>query len=209
MVYRVWLSIVTHTRLLASLGNDKQRYFLMPYKKFALLKRHLLDAPVWNKRHNREFQISTATNMGILPTRLQSIFLACYFAMNIAFCLIHIHWDQKYRLVAIEVRHRSGILSVVNMIPLFLMATRNSPLIYWLDMSYDSFNLLHRWFGRIAIFEALIHTLAWLFSTSKIDGWDEVAKLSGNEAMVSWGWAVSTSFIFHCLSRSFPAADSS
>lgn len=193
--YRLWIVIVGHTRLLSCLGDDKQRYFLMPYQKYAKLKKYLLDAPVWSKRHNREFQLSNAMNMGILPTRFQFIFLVLYLGTNIVFCLTRIHWELQYRLVAIEVRHRSGILAVVNMIPLFLMATRNSPLIYWLDMSYDTFNLLHRWFGRIVIFESLIHTLAWLFSTSKISGWKEVARSSSDDAMVTWGWVATAAMV--------------
>lgn len=86
--YRLWIVIVGHTRLLSCLANDKQRYFLMPYQKFAKLKKHLLDAPVWSKRHNREFQLSGAMNMGILPTRFQFIFLVLYLGTNLS--LIHI-----------------------------------------------------------------------------------------------------------------------
>ncbi len=200
--WRITIVSVKYVRLLTCLTNDKQRYFLAPYRKYATLKKHFLDAPIGSKRHNREFQLSTAVNMGMLPTRFQFIFLVLYLATNLIFCVIRIHWDQPYRIVAIEVRHRTGILAVVNMVPLFLMATRNSPFIYWLDMSFQTFNLFHRWFGRIVVFESLVHTLAWLFSTSKIEGWQEVAKQTTGTPMVTWGWVVSTSLaLFDCLKR--------
>lgn len=186
--WRVLIVSVKYVRLLSCLTNDKQLYFLRPYQKYASLKKHLLDAPVLSKRHNHEFMIGEKWSMGMVPTRLQSIVLLLYFGTNIVFCLSKIHWDQQYRVVAIEVRHRTGILAVVNMIPLFLMSTRNSPFIYWLDMSFQQFNLLHRWIGRVVIFETLIHTLAYVFSTAKIEGWNEVKRATTEDAMVTWGW---------------------
>lgn len=190
--WRILIVSVRYVRLLTCLANDKQRYFTAPYQKYASLKKHLLYAPIFHKRHNREFQLSTAVNMGVLPTRFQLLFLIAYFAANIAFCVTRIHWTESAHVVAIEVRHRSGILAVVNMVPLFAMSTRNSPLIYWLDMSFDSFNLLHRWFGRIVVLETLLHTLAWLVSTARADGWTDVASLINTDAQVTWGVVVST-----------------
>ena len=55
-------------------------------------------------------------------------------------------------------------------VPLFLLAGRNNPLIPLLNISFDTYNLIHRWFGRIVILEALAHTLAhygkngWVFT---------------------------------------------
>ncbi|KFY32050.1 hypothetical protein V493_00565 [Pseudogymnoascus sp. VKM F-4281 (FW-2241)] len=185
--WRVLIVSVRYVRLLACLTDDKQRYFSTPYKTYASLKKHLIYAPIFRKRHNREIQLSTAINMGVLPTRFQLLFLTAYLASNTAFCVIGIHWDQPYQTVVIEVRRRSGILAVVNMVPLFVMATRNNPLIYWLDMSFDTFNLLHRWFGRIVVLETLLHSLAWLVSTAKLDGWADVANVLTTDPQVTWG----------------------
>ena len=85
-----------------------------------------------------------------------------YVAMNIAFCVISIHWSGGN--VATEIRNRTGVLSVMNMLPLFLLAGRNNPLIKLLDISFDTYNLLHRWIGRIAVLEAVSHTAAWMAS---------------------------------------------
>ena len=46
-------------------------------------------------------------------------------------------------------------------VPLFLLAGRNNPLIPLLNISFDTYNLIHRWFGRIVILEAVAHTLAY------------------------------------------------
>jgi len=46
------------------------------------------------------------------------------------------------------------------MVPLFVLAGRNNPLIVWLRISFDTYNLIHRWLGRIVILEAVAHSLA-------------------------------------------------
>jgi hypothetical protein len=51
------------------------------------------------------------------------------------------------------------------------MAGRNNPLIKLLGITFDTFNLLHRWFGRIVLLEALAHTFAYLASSAATKGW--------------------------------------
>jgi hypothetical protein len=50
------------------------------------------------------------------------------------------------------------------------MAGRNNPLISLLGMSFDQFNLLHRWLGRIVVLEALAHTVAHLAKNTVTKG---------------------------------------
>ena len=105
--------------------------------------------------------------MGTLPTRFQSIFLALVLGMNVAFCVVDIPYDQPMAKMAPVLRNRTGSLAVVNLIPLVLMASRNNPLIRMLNISFDNFNLMHRWFGRIVVVESIVHTLA--FVVPKVD----------------------------------------
>ncbi|KAF7539864.1 hypothetical protein G7Z17_g12311 [Cylindrodendrum hubeiense] len=147
-------------RKVACLNNDRQRYFAIPSSTLASVKRHVLYAPIFRKRHNREIQLSSAVNIGTLPTRFQLLFLTSYFATNVVFCVIDIPFAQTNEIAAAGLRNRAGVLSVLNMIPLFLLAGRNNPLIPLLGISFDTYNLIHRWFGRIVILEALVHTLA-------------------------------------------------
>jgi predicted ferric reductase len=147
-------------RTVVSLGNNTQQYFALASPRLEAFKTHILWAPVMRKRHNREIQLSTAINIGTLPTRLQLLFLIGYLATNVGFCVIHIPFAESFDMAAAQLRSRSGTLCVVNMIALFLMAGRNNPLLPTLAISFDTFNLLHRWFGRIVTLEALTHVIA-------------------------------------------------
>jgi hypothetical protein len=48
------------------------------------------------------------------------------------------------------------------MVPLFLLAGRNNPFITFCGISFDTFNLIHRWFGRIVVLEAIAHSIAFI-----------------------------------------------
>ncbi|KAI1137454.1 ferric reductase like transmembrane component-domain-containing protein [Hypoxylon sp. FL0543] len=127
------------------------------------LKRNIIYAPLWKKRHNREFKLSSAVSIGTLPSRLHFVILGIYLISNIAY-MFYEDWSQenKYSLAA-EIRGRSGTLAVVNMVPLIILAGRNNPLISILRVSFDTYNLLHRWMGRMVVIEAIIHTAAWAY----------------------------------------------
>jgi hypothetical protein len=71
------------------------------------------------------------------------------------------------------------------------MASRNNPLISWIGMPFDTFNLLHRWFGRIVVLESLAHTIAWGVSTFKTGGWAAIEKSLTTDHMVMYGFIVS------------------
>ena len=175
LVYRWGLVLLRHVRRLSNLNHgtssdSKQRYFTIPDDNYSKVKRDLITAPLWKKRHNREFKLSAAANMGVLPGRLQTLFLLGYLAMQMAFCCITIEWGNP-ELWYDDARNRSGVLSVMNMIPLFLLAGRNNPLIFLLGISFDTYNLIHRWIGRIVVFEAVVHTAIWMGGKTYESGW--------------------------------------
>jgi hypothetical protein len=191
MIWRVVLESVRYVRTLTCLNNHTQRYFIKPSSSFASFKENILYAPIFRKRHNREFQISSAVNIGTLPTRLQLLFLLGYLATNVAFCVVSIHWDQSFATVAKELRNRSGVLAMVNMVPLFILAARNNPFITWMNISYDTFNLLHRWFGRIVVLQSIVHTVAWMATIVNQSGWSAVADSFRTDPMILFGLIVS------------------
>ena len=201
VAWRVISESVKYVRTLSCLNNSTQRYFSKPSESFATFKEYLLYAPIFRKRHNREFQLSTAVNIGTLPTRLQFLFLIAYFGTNIAFCVTSIDWDQNFATVSEEIRNRSGILAVVNLVPLFIMSARNNPLIIWLNMSYDTFNLLHRWFGRIVVLEIMVHMGAWVAGTVHKSGWSSVTASVRTSQMLMFGFIVSPSNNFRTIPR--------
>ncbi|KAI9847423.1 MAG: hypothetical protein M1838_000918 [Thelocarpon superellum] len=179
-----WLQMgVAHVRHLFSLTatHDQQRYWMRDHTTiWPRLKEHLLYAPLWKKRHNREMQLSSAINMGTLPSRLHTILLLLYIFSNVAYTLILDYRGQTKSALIAEVRGRAGVLAVVNMIPLFILAGRNNPLIKMLRVSFDTYNLLHRWMGRIVVLEAIVHMFAWGANQVSADGWSSIgAAISG------------------------------
>ena len=83
------------------------------------------------------------------------------------------------------------IVTKSQQVPLFIMAARNNPLIKWLNLSFDTFNLLHRWFGRIVVLEALAHAISWAASTVSTGGWSAVQKAITTNPMEMYGFIVS------------------
>ncbi|PNY29087.1 Ferric/cupric reductase transmembrane component 2 [Tolypocladium capitatum] len=155
-----------------SVPREKQGYWkVSQWGWMPSLKKHLIYAPLFRKRHNREFRLSSAVNVGTLPSRLHSILLFFYLASNIGYMLA-LNWalENKFALCA-ELRGRSGTLAIVNMVPLIIMAGRNNPLIPLLKISFDTYNLLHRWMGRIVVFEAVVHTVSWAIPAVADQGW--------------------------------------
>jgi predicted ferric reductase len=137
------------------------------------LKSYFLYAPLWKKRHNREMRLSAAINMGTLPSRFHTTILLLYMISNLAYCCVLDYSKPKPEVIA-ELRGRTGVLALFNMIPLVILAGRNNPLIAILRVSFDTYNLLHRWMGRIVVVESLAHTLAWASNKVLSDGWEKL-----------------------------------
>ncbi|KAL9617222.1 MAG: hypothetical protein Q9160_007983 [Pyrenula sp. 1 TL-2023] len=67
------------------------------------------------------------------------------------------------------------------MVPLILLAGRNNPLVHLLKVSFDTFNLIHRWLGRLVALEALIHTFAWACNNIRAKGFSAaMGSIPGN-----------------------------
>jgi hypothetical protein len=162
LVYHLVFYIIRYVRTVTCIRNDSQRYFAIPNATYAWFKQHFLYAPIWHKRHNNEMRLSEATNFGTLPSLFQAVFLTAYLGANVALCVVSVNWGEERKKVLVQLRNRSGVLAVVNMVPLFVLAGRNNPLIPLLGISFDTFNLLHRWFGRVVVLESLCHTGAYL-----------------------------------------------
>ncbi|OTB08445.1 hypothetical protein M426DRAFT_51954 [Hypoxylon sp. CI-4A] len=195
IVWRITTALTKYIRTLTSLNNDTQQYFARGSSKFSWIKRNLLYSPLFSKRHNREFQLSSAVNVGTLPTRFQFLFLAGYFATNVAFCVVNIPFADSFTDACKQLRNRSGTLATVNMIPLFVMAGRNNPLISLLGMSFDTFNLLHRWFGRIVVLEAVCHTFAFWAASAQTSGWAGALNTTITKPFMLYGFVATIAFV--------------
>lgn len=190
LFYRLTRRLLRHVRRIANLNvgtssDSRQRYFSIPHDNWARLKRYFIVAPLWRKRHNREFKLSAAVNVGTLPSRLQMLALCSYLAINIAMSAVTIDWHKSGGAFYSQARNRTGVLATINMVPLFLLAGRNNPLISLLDISFDTMNLLHRWIGRIAVLEAVAHAAFWMA--------EDIAEADSASA----GWAAIGASIAH------------
>ncbi|KAF2457991.1 hypothetical protein BDY21DRAFT_285235 [Lineolata rhizophorae] len=176
--------------------HQSQRIWSMNlFPVWSMVKKHLVYAPLWKHRHNRELQLSKAVGLGTLPSRLHIILIISYVLANIGFCLA-IPWDGSRSSVTAALRGRSGHLATLNLIPTILFALRNNPMIWLLRVSYDTFNLLHRWVARIVIFESIMHVACWLANTYNAGSWDGVGDAIAGAVSYRWGLVGSIVFVF-------------
>ncbi|KAI5291661.1 hypothetical protein KEM54_002050 [Ascosphaera aggregata] len=175
LLLRVALRLNDHIRQLFTIGSDTQRFFIRPNLKFAWFKKNVMYAPIMKRRHNQEIRLSSAINVGTLPTRFQLLLLIGIIVMNVVLCVVTIPNSGPKASVPSLVINRSGTMALVNLMPLIIMAGRNNPLITILDIPFDTWNLLHRWFGRIVVLETLVHVGAWFFNKVNTSGWDAVS----------------------------------
>jgi len=178
-----------HQRHMAAMNlpAEHQRYWAENLTSWWKVKKHLLYAPLGKKRHNREYKLSPAINMGTLPSRLHTILLTLYLLSNLIYCIV-LDYNQpdKYSVIA-DLRGRSGVLAIVNMIPLVILAGRNNPLIPILQISFDTYNLIHRWMGRIVVYEAVIHTIAWAYVKHAATGWSGIGMAINTDPFIGYG----------------------
>ena len=206
-IYRIVVRSVRYIRILTCLNNENQQYFKSPNPIYSRMKRHLLDAPLFRRRHQRQLRMGPV-EMGTLPTRFQSLLLVGIIAMNVVLCAYGIEWNGPLITKLKHLRNRSGTLALVNMIPLVLMAGRNNPLIRLLDISYNTFNLMHRWFGRIVVALAVTHGTVEIISIVvggqmiHTPGWDSFKGTLKEVRFITFGFVVSHGWQFFSVQHS-------
>ena len=186
---RAWQLFIGHLRHVYCLTASRSQQNYWSYDRNAWLpwlKKHVIYAPLGKKRHNREIQLSKAHNYGTIPGRVHTAILVTYAVSNMVFCLYLDYTHETPRVLA-ELRGRSGMLAVWNMMALLLFAARNNPAIFLLEISFDTFNLFHRWLGRLVILQALTHVLAWYGAISIAKGPDGANKAFEGKAFLQYG----------------------
>lgn len=171
--YRNFFRFYAHTRHIASLGHTgSQKFFALSSPTLNSIKDHLLYAPLLHYRRATDIKFSKHINFGKIPSRFQSIFITLFIIFNIFACTWNIPWHDPQLEVLPILRNRTGTLAVTNLIPIVIMSTIKNPLILALDISYDTFNLLHRWLGRLAILQGIAHSLSFIIAkVQSKEGW--------------------------------------
>ncbi|GAQ34445.1 hypothetical protein AtubIFM55763_007137 [Aspergillus tubingensis] len=193
-VWKMWHRLASHMRRLASFNNEHQRYFIRPDSMLAKIHNHIVYAPLFRTRHNREFQLSRAVNMGTLPSRFHSFIVVGIIVMNVVLCVVTVPYGTEESTVAGLIRNRTGTMATVNLIPVVLMAGRNNPLITLLQVPFDTFNLIHRWLARIVVLEAIAHVFAFAIPEAQEAGWSLVGMLFGESSFMLSGLIAGCAF---------------
>ncbi|KAK1069286.1 hypothetical protein LTR33_010945, partial [Friedmanniomyces endolithicus] len=151
------------------------------------VKKNLLYAPLGKTRHNREVQLSKAISVGTLPSRFHTLLLGLYLATNVGYCLA-LTWrrENEFSVIA-QLRGRTGSLAAFNLIPTVLFALRNNPLIPITRVSYDTFNLLHRWCARVVVLETILHTICWAVNIYESGGMKQIHVSLATSTSYQWG----------------------
>ncbi|KAF6823117.1 ferric reductase [Colletotrichum musicola] len=147
-------------------------------------KQHFLYAPLFALRRARRLHV-----FGTLPTRTQAAFLLFYAASNIAYMFAVNFGNRNIYALLAEIRGRTGTLAVANMAPLVMLVGRNNPVTTWMRLKYDDCIMLHRWIGRIIIFEALLHGTAWAVVHTANKGWSSLWKEILYDRFIASGFA--------------------
>ena len=125
----------------------------------------MLDQPLWGRRHRQP----VAGNLGLMPTRGQSIVIGYILIINVLLlCLplrtlqpnmrMESHHMQRVQVIG----DRAGVLAFALYVALFLFSARNNILIWLTGWSHGTFLLLHRWVAYACIFQTVMHSVLLL-----------------------------------------------
>lgn len=200
LLVRLWHRGSMHFRMLVGMALDRDSRQQACFRNHGngwwwKFKKHVLYAPLGKVRHNNEIKLSSVLSMGCVPSRFHSILLLLLWLSNIGYCLALSYSEENGYAIIAELRGRSGVLAVINMIALVLLAGRNNPLIPLLQISFDTYNLIHRWIGRIVVVESVVHTLCWAFVKHKAVGWSGLFDQLAIDPFAYWGLVGTISMI--------------
>ena len=107
-------------------------------------------------------------HIGYVPGRTLSIFICIYVVLNVIFSSVSFRnfwpntWFVSTQFEMCEyVGNRTGTLSLVNLSIAILFAGRNNILIAITGWSQTAFLTLHRWAARVAVLQAVVHSIAY------------------------------------------------
>ena len=179
LVHRLANTVHRYLRTIACVQNEKQSYFKQPAPIWAKIKQHIIYAPLFRVRHHREIFLMKIWPLGTLPGRFQSFFLAGLIAMNVTLSLIGLPFQAGISSATFltALQNRTGTVAVTNLLPLAQFVDKGNPLIGILDISYDAWNMAHRWLGRIIVAEVVTHSTAYILRQVWYNGgWAALAK---------------------------------
>ena len=145
-------------------------------------RKYLTEPALIGNLHLRKFPF----RLGYIPSRIMTLLIICFIGLNAALTLLTYPTDKKVDtwFVSTSMRdtsflaNRIGILSFANMALLLLFSGRNSPILYITQAGRSDIIAFHRWLGRIATLEAVVHVALYSSATSE-DGVGMFTKAAG------------------------------
>ncbi|KAH7020980.1 ferric reductase like transmembrane component-domain-containing protein [Microdochium trichocladiopsis] len=137
------------------------------------IKRYITIPATFGQKSSQSFGWYT------VPPRVQTLTLATFVVMNIAFCC-HGYWvfpgnmywadtrTQWLRYVA----DRTGIISFANFPLIWLFGMRNNLLMWLTGWDFGTYNNFHRWVARVSTVQAIVHSVAYTIQVFDSSGWD-------------------------------------
>ncbi|KAK5430803.1 hypothetical protein LTR34_005362 [Exophiala xenobiotica] len=173
LVYRISQSATVYMRFLVSINGagGARHYFSSGSPSTSFLKARLLYAPIFRNRKARELALGRWIVLGCLPTRIEAAIILIFIAANGFYLTWKLPWTKSNAEVLKASANRAGTLCVANLLPIMVLSSMRNPLISLLNISYATFNMMHRWVGRLAFLQALAHTTCWLIVKVESKGW--------------------------------------
>ncbi|KAI2780436.1 ferric reductase like transmembrane component-domain-containing protein [Daldinia loculata] len=132
-----------------------------------------------------------AAVIGDPPTRGQALFIGYLILLNIFLSAFkydthpdgfHYWWNDGPDEIMGDLANRLGVLSFANFALLVLYSSRNNILLWLTNWQHSTFVLLHRWVARIAVLEAILHSLIFLRD------WIQENRLATDQVLPYWWW---------------------
>ncbi|AOW01632.1 ferric reductase NAD binding domain-domain-containing protein [Yarrowia lipolytica] len=139
-----------------------------------ILRRQLSLPATFGYKHSQPLQTMWGFVSWCCPTRVQSLVILAYLAMCLILCCVSYEamdsttrWKKRSTQIQRYIGDRTGIMAFTQLPILFLFAGRNNFLIYLTGWSYSTFNVYHRWIGRVMVTLAFVHSVAFTINSLK------------------------------------------
>lgn len=140
---------------------------------------------------HRWFKPPLAAVIGDPPTRGQALFISYLIVLNVILSAVGIKpypesygffWKNGPDMVKGLLANRFGVLAFANFVVLILFSSRNNVLLWVTDWQPSTFVLLHRWVGRIAIPQTILHSIVFL------NDWITTGMVVTDQVLPYWWW---------------------
>ncbi|OAA59462.1 ferric-chelate reductase (Fre2) [Cordyceps fumosorosea ARSEF 2679] len=167
--------------------------FLTPLTRspsWAWINAMLVYPPLFGSRHRQPVG-ARVLGGGYVPSRGQSLYIAIIVALNAVLLVVPYTRLQPQSTFATTreqeistIGCRAGLMAMGNAVVLVVFAGRNNPLLALTGWNYDTYLLLHRVFGYLAILHTVVHSVLLLVYYTVFGGYETEVKKA------YWIWGV-------------------